>query len=86
VVGQCVLIPRIDVGNTYKKNKYIRVIHLSDNMWAIDREKCLKCGACVAVCPVLALELGDSGIKNDKEKCTLCGVCTKICPVGAIEV
>lgn len=54
--------------------------------WNIDREKCLRCGACVAVCPVLALELDESGIKNDKDKCTLCSTCQKVCPVKAIKV
>lgn len=54
--------------------------------WNIDREKCLRCGGCVAVCPVLALELEESGLKNDKSKCILCGICQKMCPVGAIKV
>ncbi|MCD6477605.1 MAG: 4Fe-4S binding protein [Candidatus Aenigmarchaeota archaeon] len=54
--------------------------------WTIDREKCLKCGACVSVCPFLALELKDDGIKIDRNKCTLCGICEKVCPVGAIKV
>jgi len=54
--------------------------------WTIDREKCLKCGACVGVCPVLSLELKENGIVNDKKKCTLCGICEKVCPVGAIKV
>jgi len=54
--------------------------------WKIDKEKCLKCGACVGVCPFLALELKENGIVNDKKKCTLCGICEKVCPVGAIKV
>ena len=56
-------------------------------VWKIDNEKCLRCGACVSVCPVLALELKeDGGIIHDQEKCTLCGICSKMCPVGSIEV
>jgi len=53
--------------------------------WGLNREKCLKCGACVAVCPFAALEL-ESFPENDMEKCTLCGTCQKVCPVGAIKV
>ncbi len=55
-------------------------------MWKISKEKCLRCGACVGVCPFLALELSEQGIVFFKEKCTLCGICEKVCPVGAIKV
>lgn len=54
--------------------------------WKIENSKCLKCGACVSVCPELALELKETGIVNDPKKCTLCGICKKVCPVKAIEV
>lgn len=54
--------------------------------WKINKDKCLRCGACVSACPVNALELTDSGVEWDEEKCTFCGNCEKICPVGAIEV
>ena len=54
--------------------------------WEIEKGKCLRCGACVSVCPVLALELEESGIAHDGDKCTLCAVCSRVCPVGAIGV
>ncbi len=54
--------------------------------WEINREKCLRCGACVAVCPKLSLELKEKGIRHNKETCTLCGMCQKVCPAGAIKV
>jgi ferredoxin len=54
-------------------------------MWNIDKEKCLRCGACVAVCPKLALELKEV-IINDSQKCIECGICEKMCPVRAIKV
>ncbi len=55
-------------------------------VWSIDKEKCLRCGACVSVCPFIALNMNEHGLKNDKEKCTLCGICQRICPVAAIKV
>ncbi len=54
-------------------------------MWSIDRKKCLTCGACVSVCPTIALELKHK-IECDEKLCTLCSICEKICPVKAIKV
>ena len=50
----------------------------------VDRDKCIKCGGCVAVCPVGALELL-SGITCDEKKCIKCRACIKFCPLGAIS-
>ena len=57
-----------------------------EGFWKIDRERCLRCGACVSVCPVDVLELTEQGIFWMKERCTFCGICAKMCPVGSIEV
>lgn len=54
--------------------------------WKINREKCIRCGGCVGTCPVVAIELKESGIVNDTKKCTLCGICENACPVRAIKV
>jgi len=54
--------------------------------WEINRERCLRCGACVSVCPSLALELKEQGIRHDAGRCTLCSVCQRMCPVSAIKV
>ena len=49
---------------------------------AIDllERRCCYCGACIAICPVSALDLGEEGPVLNREKCTNCGLCTKICP------
>ncbi len=50
-------------------------------------ERCIKCGACVGVCPFGAIRLeGTHRIVVDPEKCTNCGLCVKACPVGALKL
>lgn len=52
----------------------------------IDKNKCIKCFGCVAVCPFAALEYSNDGPKWIKEKCTRCNICVKFCPVKAISI
>jgi formate hydrogenlyase subunit 6/NADH:ubiquinone oxidoreductase subunit I len=51
----------------------------------IDRSRCIYCGACVGVCPKLALILKETFIEYDEKKCINCGTCAKACPMKAIE-
>jgi len=51
----------------------------------INRSRCIYCGACVGVCPVLALTLKETYVEYDKEKCINCGNCAKACPLKAID-
>lgn len=52
-------------------------------MYKISSE-CIKCGACVSVCPVGAISEGDAQYNID-EQCIDCGSCAAVCPVGAIS-
>jgi L-aspartate semialdehyde sulfurtransferase ferredoxin len=52
-----------------------------------DREKCIDCGACTAVCIPSALYLDEESTLNfDAEKCHACGHCIKACPMRAIDL
>ena len=51
-----------------------------------DVEKCVKCGKCADVCPVLRLEMTETGpyIPKGAPQCIHCGSCIVACPSNAI--
>ncbi|MCX7597957.1 MAG: nitroreductase family protein [Armatimonadetes bacterium] len=59
-------------------------------MQLVDQEKCLRCGACVAICPLRIYEKpeGDE-VRARPERawlCVRCGHCMGVCPTGAVAV
>ncbi len=56
----------------------------------IDKEKCIGCGICEAICPFKAIKM----VKMDKKKkaetiaasCKCCGICSSRCPTFAIDM
>ncbi len=62
----------------------------------IEKDVCIKCGACAKCCPVDAIILSEDKLKSHfhmlsclerhielvNEKTYPCGICTKVCPVG----
>ncbi len=54
----------------------------------IDKEKCIGCGTCVALCPEV-FDIGEDGksyVKNPNGKCDNIEEVINACPVGAISV
>ncbi len=51
----------------------------------VDRENCIGCESCVAVCPVGAIGIVDGKAKVDADTCISCGACVSECPVEAIS-
>ena len=55
----------------------------------IDKEKCIKCGACIKDCITYSLikdEEGFAKVATDGDtRCISCQHCFAICPVGAIS-
>lgn len=60
---------------------------LAIGLWHFDN-RCLGCGACIAVCPEHALTLDRCGehphVAIDRQRCALCGQCVADCPAGAL--
>lgn len=51
----------------------------------VDRDKCIGCESCVAVCPVGAISMVDGKAMIDEDTCISCGACVHECPVEAIS-
>lgn len=53
----------------------------------VNRERCVGCGACVAVCPQKVNSLaGDGKVQIDWDRCTTCGLCIAICPAKCRKI
>lgn len=52
-----------------------------------NEEDCILCGACVDVCPMEALVLGEDGsLRFEAARCIGCGLCASECPNGAMQI
>lgn len=52
----------------------------------VDKEKCIQCGNCAAVCPSEVVQLEDGGYPTDvHDMCNACGHCVAVCPVAALD-
>lgn len=47
---------------------------------------CIKCGACMNVCPSKAIEVHDTFVQTYPSKCIGCGLCVSKCPVGVLKM
>lgn len=56
-------------------------------MPAVDRDKCISCGACADVCPASAITYDEEDKPRvDLGQCIYCAECAQICPTEAITM
>ncbi len=78
----------IEAGIKYLKAEGLTVEPLSKDI-KVDWDKCVQCGACVALCPTDALYIKDKKtmeIAFDSDKCIACELCIRPCPPRAIKL
>lgn len=59
--------------------------HVHGPVFKVDKNKCLNCGKCVAVCPENNIKVENGKFKFGN-KCVLCMGCAFNCPVDAVHV
>jgi pyruvate formate lyase activating enzyme len=52
----------------------------------VRRDRCIRCGQCLAACPHHAIHDGGDGFETLTGECALCGTCAAVCPTGAREI
>jgi CBS domain-containing protein/NAD-dependent dihydropyrimidine dehydrogenase PreA subunit len=55
-------------------------------VFAIDYNRCFRCGFCEDVCAVGAVKVTKNGYFIEQEECTKCKACYHVCPVGAVKI
>jgi ferredoxin len=51
-----------------------------------DRHNCIRCGACIQVCPAKVISMKESKIVFDYRGCIRCFCCQETCPASAIKI
>lgn len=73
------------LGGFFGKDIVVKTVELI----SADKEKCVKCNACVSICPMRVIEIGAEGYPQAIGKafltCINCGYCVDVCAPGALR-
>lgn len=64
----------------------IHMARMPGHIFVVDEDLCFGCAACIALCPVDALQLENNLAIVDEPLCTHCEHCLPSCPVFALEI
>lgn len=59
------------------------VLKMSNYTLSLDKDACIKCGACIERCPMHSVSFGDDGFPQMDAACARCGQCALTCPANA---
>jgi L-aspartate semialdehyde sulfurtransferase ferredoxin len=78
---------KFNEGVSYLKSQGVEIINAEKEVKRI-KKKCIRCGACTAVCPTgaLSLQLPEMTVVFDQSKCSICQMCVPACPPRAMQV
>ncbi len=68
------------------ENFRLSMARKEDHEFLVDEDRCFGCAACIALCPVNALELIENLAIVDEPTCTHCDHCIAACPVHALSI
>ena len=78
--------PEIERLVAFLKDRGVKVERIV-GMLKVDKDRCIDCGACVSICPVQAIEMGeDWSVRFDEDRCVGCGACVRACPMKAVTL
>ena len=72
------------MGLSRKNHSQTPMARRAEEILSLDEERCFGCAACVAICPVDALDLSNLLVIIDEPTCTHCDLCIPACPVHAL--
>ncbi|NLK00225.1 MAG: 4Fe-4S binding protein [Clostridia bacterium] len=77
----------LEGGRKFLESEGIRLVPI-DRQVVLEKEKCIHCGACTAVCFTGALILSqtDWQLLFEPDKCVACQLCVEACPLNLITV
>jgi len=88
-IGRPFLLPTSAVSSIRKKIPQ-QIVNIAKNLLkfypCVEKDKCIRCAACIKACPMKVISMKKSGISFDYSRCIACFCCMEVCPAAAIKI